>query len=169
LEPLGIRNPAPCIGRQRIGAWQVEDFQEAASITKTFDITKLVVRPGKYEITFLYTGGWNGLGIQRVALTAQSNAADSQPVELAVDEHVGSTAVRSRANVYSVELKKYSPEMHYLIVAKIRGTRPQSQRPGQTGCSGAVFMQRQRDLDWQQQIMATRPGEPVKAEPKKSR
>ena len=169
LEPLGIRNPAPCIGRHKIGEWQSEDFQEAASITKTFDITKLVAGPGKYEVTFLYTGGWNGLSIERVALAAQANAADSQPVEVGVDQHTGSTAVRSTANVYSVELKEYLPEMRYWIVAKVRGTKPQSQQPGRTGCSGTVFMQRQRDLDWQQQIMATQAGEPAKVEPKKSR
>ncbi len=160
LAPLGIRNPTPCFGRQKIGQWDSPDFAQQAAIVKTFDVTPAVIAPGTYEVTFLYTSGWNGLGIQRVALTAQPSTGEASPVEMAVDQHAGSTGVRSAGNVYSLTLKECPPHMRYQIVASVRGTRPQDQKPGHTGCSGTVYIRRQRDPDWQLQVLNVQPTTP---------
>lgn len=162
LAPWGIRNPTPCFGRQKIGQWDSPDFADQAAITKSFDVTQAIIAPGTYEVIFQYTSGWNGLAIQQVALTAQTKAGEGSPVEMAVDRHAGSTGARSTGNVYSLTLEKYSPETRYQIVAQVRGTRPQDQKPGHTGCSGEVYMQRQRDVDWQLQIMSVQPTTPAK-------
>jgi hypothetical protein len=159
LAPLGIRNPAPSIGRLQIGQWDSPDFAQQAAITKTFDVTPAVIGPGTYEVTFLYTTGWNGLGVDRVALAAQP-VKGGTPVEMAVDEHTGSTGARSTGNVYSLMLREHSPQARYLIVAGVRGTRPREQKPGHTGCSGAVYLRRQRDPDWQLQLMSVAPTTP---------
>ncbi|NOZ19895.1 MAG: hypothetical protein GXP25_02270 [Planctomycetes bacterium] len=157
LEPLGIRNPTPYIGAKKIGGWELKDFRETATIVKTFDVTKAVIGPGTYEVTFQYTSGWNGLGTRRVALTTLPKSGQGKPVEVCVDEHPGSTGCRSKGNIYSLTLKEYSPDVRYLIVANVRGTRPQDQQPGRTGCSGLVYLRRERDPDWQIQVMGIQP------------
>lgn len=43
LAPLGIRNPTPCFGQQKIGQWESPDFAQQAAITKTFDVTEAVI------------------------------------------------------------------------------------------------------------------------------
>lgn len=157
LEPHGIRNPASYIGTRKIGSWDSQDFRETAAITKTFEVTKNLIGSGTYEVTFQYTTGWNGLAVQRVALMAEPKTGGGKGVELAVDEHPGTTGARSSGNVYAVTLKEHSPDLRYLIVAKVRGTRPQDQQPGRTGCSGVVQMRRLRAPDWQLQMMSIQP------------
>ncbi len=162
LAPWGIRNPTPYFGRQKIGQWDSPDFSQQATITKTFDVTQAIIAPGTYEIVFQYTSGWNGLAVQGVTLTAQPKVGQGSAVEMAMDRHSGNTGARSSGNVYSLTLQEYSPQMRYQIVADVRGTRPQDQKPGYTGCSGSVFLRRQRDADWQLQVMSVQPTTPAK-------
>ena len=157
LIPLGIRNPAALLMSQKIGGWTLDDFREQAMIGKTLDVTDCIIGPGTYLVTFQYTGGYNGAGAYRAALVAQPKDGTGEPVELSVDEHYGSTGHRSKANVYSLRLDSYDPALRYRVVGRIRGTRPQDQQPGRTGCSGAIYLRRQRDPDWQLRIMNVQP------------
>lgn len=56
-------------------------------------------------------------------------------VEVAADRHSGSTGAHSTGNVYSLVLREYSPQMRYQIVADVRGTRPQDQKPATPGAA----------------------------------
>ncbi len=124
---------------------------------KTFDVTEQLAGPGTYLVTFRYTGGWNGAGTYRAALVTEPKADSESAVEVSVDEHQGSTAHHSKDNVYSLRLDSYDPTLRDRIVARLRGTRPQDQQPGHTGCSGTVYLQRERDPDWQVRIMNVPP------------
>jgi len=157
LEALGIRDPGRLLMSRQIGAWELEDFREKAEIVKTFDVTDEILGPGVYRVTFQYTTGWNGLGTRRAALVAQAKDGSGSPVELSIDEHIGSTGCRSTGNVYGLELAKHDPAMRYVVVANVRGTPPHVQKPGRTGCSGVVYFRRERDPDWQVRVMNVRP------------
>ncbi|MCK5801807.1 MAG: hypothetical protein KAI66_03195 [Lentisphaeria bacterium] len=157
LKPIGIRDPTPFLMSQKIGGWQSKDFQEKAEVVKTIDVTANILGPGAYTVTFQYKGGWNGLTSQRVALVKMPKGEQGEQVEISVDEHYGSTGHRSKGNVYALKLGAYDPGGRYLLVAKIRGTRPQEQKTGRTGCSGVVYFQRERDPDWQVRLMNVQP------------
>lgn len=157
LAPLGIRNPTTLVMDRKIGGWELDDFREQAMIEKTFDLTEQLVGPGTYLVTFQYTGGWNGVGTYRAALVAEPKDGGGEAVEVSVDEHQGSTGNQSKGNVYSLRLDSYDPTLRYRVVAQIRGTRPQDQQPGRTGCSGAIYLHRERDPDWQVRIMNVSP------------
>lgn len=158
LEPLGIRNPLGPYLREAIGQWKTEDFDQQAEITKVFDVSDYVGEPGTYEVGFKYTSGWNGLRIERVALVrASEESGASDRVELSVDEHDGSAAVRNRANVYAVELKQYHPKAHYQIVADIRGVPSQGRPPQRQGCNGEVWIKGRWPTEWRSRVESARP------------
>jgi len=157
LEPFGLRNPSGIIMSQQIAEWSSDDFRETNSIVKELDVTQYLVEPGTYSVTFQYTSGWNGLGTQRVALASAPTEKLDERVELSVDEHSGSTGHRSQGNVYTLTLDDHDRARRYYIVANVRGTRPQDQQPGRTGCSGVVRLRRERDPDWQVRLMNVRP------------
>ena len=157
LAPLGIRNPTALVMDRKIGGWELDDFREQAMIEKTFDVTGQLAGPGTYTVTFQYTGGWNGAGTYRAALVAEPKDGGGAAVEVSADEHQGSTGNQSKDNVYSLRLESYDPTLCYHVLARLRGTRPQDQQPGRTGCSGAVYLYRERDPDWQVQIMHVPP------------
>ena len=157
LRPLGVRDSSRFLMGRKIGGWTLEDFREGAAITKTLDVTEDILDAGTYTVTFQYTGGWNGVGTQRTALLGLPADAQDGGGELCVDEHVGSTGHKSTGNVYTLTLDSYDPDGRYLVVGRIRGTRPQDQTPGRTGCSGAVYLRRHRDADWQVRVMSISP------------
>jgi len=157
LKPIGIRDPTPFLMSQKIGSWQSKDFREKPQIVKTIDVTANILGPGDYTVTFQYSGGWNGLSSQRVALVSAPKDGEGEQVEICVDEHPGSTGHRSKGNVYAFKLDAHDPVGRYLLVAKVRGTRPQDQTSGRTGCSGVVYFQRERDPDWQVRLMNVKP------------
>ena len=159
LAPLGIRNPATLLMSCKVGEWSLEDFQEKAAIEKAIDVTEQLAASGTYRVTFQYTSGWNGAATLRAALVVQPRDGSGKPVEVCVDEHQGNTGNRSENNVYSLRLGAYDPSLRYQLVVRIRGTRPQDQQPGRTGCSGEITFQRERDPDWQVQIMAVKPSD----------
>lgn len=157
LVPLGLRDTSRFVMSQKIGSWTGEDFRESAVIVKEVDVTECILGPGTYTVTFQYTTGWNGLGTQRVALVGHKPGAEGKRVELSIDEHNGSTGHKSSGNVYSLKLDTYETGMRYLIVANVRGTPPQSQAPGRTGCNGLIRFRRERDPDWQVRLMGVKP------------
>lgn len=157
LTPLGIRNPTGLVISRKIGGWELDDFREQAMIEKTFDVTEQLAGPGTYRLTCQYTSGWNGASTYRVALVASPKTDGENAVEVSVDEHQGSTANQSKDNVYSLRLDSYDPALRYRVVARLRGTRPQDQQPGRTGCGGTVYLDRERDPDWQVRLMNVPP------------
>ena len=157
LAPLGIRNPAQLFMDWQVGGWELEDFRDRAMIEKTFDVTEQVLATGTYRVTFQYTGGWNGVTTHRAALVAEPRDGSGEPVQVAVDEHHGSTGHQSRNNTYSLRLETYDPALCYRLVVRFQGTRPQDQQPGRTGCSGEIRFHRERDPDWQIRIMSVPP------------
>ena len=157
LGAFGIRDPGRLLMSRRIGGWKLEDFREGAEIVKTFDVTENILGPGTYRVTFQYAGGWNGLGTRRAALVAQPQDGSGAPVELSVDEHMGSIGHRSEGNMYALKLEEHDPAMLYLVVSNVRGTPPQVQAPGRTGCSGVVYFRREREPDWQVRVMSVKP------------
>jgi len=157
LERFGLRNPSGVVASRQIGAWSSDDFRKRGRIVKELDVTQDLVTPGTFSVTFQYTGGWNGLAIFRVALVGEPKDRPGERIELSVDDHRGSTAIRSKGNVYSVALDKHDPSLRYWIVADIRGMRPQDQRPGKKGCSGFIRLRQERGPDWQVQLMNVQP------------
>jgi len=163
LAPFGVRNPALMLMSTKLGGWDSEDFRQQAAIEKTVDVSDQLAGPGMYQVTFQYTGGWNGVATSRATLIAEPKDGNGEPVEIDVDEHPGTTGHRSNGNSYSLRLDSYDPGMRYRIVGRIRGTRPQDQQPGRTGCSGAIYLRRERDPDWQVRIMGVLPLSPDEA------
>ncbi len=157
LAPLGIRNPAALLMTAEVGGWTLEDFREQATIEKSFDVTEQVAAPGTYRVTLQYTDGWNGAATLRAALVAEPRDGNGEPTEVCVDEHDGNTGNRSENNVYSLRLDSHDPKLRYRLAVRIRGTRPQDQQPGRTGCTGAISFQRERDPDWQIRVMELKP------------
>jgi len=157
LVRFGLRNPSGVIASRQIGEWSSDDFRKTARIVKEFDVTQDLVEPGTFSVTFQYTGGWNGLGIHKVALVAAPKDKPGRRAELSVDDHRGSTAIRSKGNVYALTLDKYDPSLRYWIVANIRGMRPQDQQPGKKGCSGFIRFRQEREPDWQVRLMSVQP------------
>ena len=157
LKVLGVRDSGRFLMGRKIGAWTLEDFREAAAITQTFDVTEDILDAGTYTVTFQYAGGWNGLGTERAALVSVPKDSQDTGTELCVDEHVGSTGHKSTGNAYTLTIDSYDPGKRYLVVARVRGTRPQDQAPGRTGCSGTVYLRRHRDADWQVRVMNIAP------------
>jgi hypothetical protein len=74
-----------------------------------------------------------------------------------VDEHEGFTGARSSGNVYRLTLKHYDPSKRYWLVADVRGTRPRDQKPGHTGCRGAIHFQQAMPPDWTVRLLAVEP------------
>ena len=157
LSPYGVQNPISLEMEQRVDGWSIDDFHKERAIEKTIDVTEFVNQSGTYFVKFLYTGGWNGLTIQRVALIAEPKEQNGKAVEISVDEHPGSAANQNRRNQYSVTLKAYDPAMRYRIVASITGSRPEDQSPGKEGCDGSIFLGANRSLDWQTRIVNVQP------------
>ena len=154
LQKLGLRNPISGYLREEIGRWETKDFDRSARITKQFDVTSYIAAPGIYHIGFRYTNGWNGLSIRRVALVSKSAGGHGKAVELSVDEHRGSAAVKNHGNVYTVELAHYDPAVHYYVVADIRGTSSRGRPPERQGCNGVVWIKGTKPSDWRQRIEA---------------
>ncbi len=157
LQKLGISNPVASYVRQKIGDWTTDDFDSGSRITKSFDVTSCVVKPGVYQVGFKYTGGWNGLGITRVALAKADDEGSGEPSELSVDEHSGSAAHRNRANVYTLTLDERDPSARYVVVASIRGTPRAGRPPERQGCNGSVWIQGNMPDNWRATIEAAVP------------
>ncbi len=157
LKRHGVRNSAGVITNYQIGAWSSEDFTQNPAIVKEFDVTDYLTGPGAYTVSFQYTSGWNGLSMSRVALAACPKDKPNEKVELSADQHQGSTGATSKGNVYFLKLDAHEAGRRYLVAAAIRGTRPQDQQPGRTGCNGVVQLQRQLEPDWQIRIMSVQP------------
>jgi hypothetical protein len=157
LEPLGIRNVFGSCVREEIGKWTADDFEQQNRITKVIDVTRYLAASGSYEVTFTYTGGWNGLSIERVALAAAPQGKPEDRKELSADKHHGSAAARNQANVYTVALERHEPAVQYFIVADVRGTPRHGRPPERQGCEGAISIKGVRPHDWRTRLELATP------------
>ncbi len=158
LAKFGVRDPMEGFASRQVGGWTVEDFRAGAEIEKLVEVTDQVSGPGSYRVEFKYTGGHNGLHISQAALIAAPGRDPAAGAEVVVDRHDGVAAARNLNNQYRLDLVQYDPAVKYFLKAAVRGTSPQSQKPGQTGCEGSIWLARDRGLDWQHQLMSIRPG-----------
>ncbi|NPV46119.1 MAG: hypothetical protein HPY69_04110 [Armatimonadetes bacterium] len=142
LAPLGIRNPALSLFRQKVGAWEDQDFEAQEAVQKVWEVTDRLPVPGTYHAEFAYTRGWWGLTIKRVALAAAPADAPDQRTELVADVHDGTAAYESRDNVYTLRLDAVDPAQRYYLVADIVGVRSSDKPENRRGCQGDVFLWR---------------------------
>ncbi len=157
LAALGLRNPLKPYLRNEIGKWKTNDFDQGGRITKTFDVTDVLLAPGEYEVGFKYTGGWNGLGIYGVTLVSAPADDPTQRTVISKDIHRGTAAHRNKANVYRVTLKRRDPKLRYFILADIRGACRFKRPPDKQGCNGVVWMQTRRPADWRKLVEQAKP------------
>jgi len=144
LVRLGVRDEKFPYRPHRIGAWKTKDFAAGADIRKQWDVSFYITEPGRYRVRFLYEKGWYGLRINRVALAAADPKAPDKLVEVAVDDHVGSTGHHPKNEIYILELKKYDPNLKYFILADVHG-RPPDAPEERRGCNGTVMMRKLPD------------------------
>lgn len=145
LEPLGIRNPALSLFRQKVGAWEDQDFETTEAVRKVWEITDQVTVPGTYQAEFVYTRGWWGLTIRRVALAAAPADAPDRLTELVADVHDGTAAYENRDNVYQLRVDAVDPAQRYYLVADIVGVRSSDKAENRRGCQGDVMLWRVRE------------------------
>lgn len=144
LRPLGVRNPGLAYFRQKVGAWQDDDFEAKQSVRKTWEVTPQVAGEGRYEVTFVYTKGWHGLTMSRVALCTAPADDRTKLTEVVVDQHPGVAAYQNRANVYTLNLERYDPALRYFVVADIGGVKSSDKPLNRRGCQGEVLMAKVR-------------------------
>jgi hypothetical protein len=157
LEKVGVRQPAAYGRSVTVGGWESEDFRETNVREKEIDVSQWVTGPGTYLVTMQYTHGWNGAATLRAALAASAKGKGTPRTDVAVDEHAGSTGWRSKGNVYRLVLDTYDPSKRYWLLTKFRGTRPQDQVEGKTGCEGKITLEREAPPDVVLRIMNTPP------------
>jgi len=157
LERFGVRAPELFASPQTVAQWTLKDFREKARREMVVEITEHVKAPGDFLVSFDYTRGWNGLHMWRAALAESPRDDADARTDLSADEHEGFAGYRSNGNVYRLKLEKHDPAKRYWLVADVRGTRPQDQKPGRVGCYGDILLQREMPPDWIVQVLNTQP------------
>ena len=142
LEPLGIRNPALSLFRQKVGAWEDQDFEAQEAVRKVWEVTDHLRVPGAYHVEFDYTSGWWGITIERAALASAPADAPDQLTELVADAHQGRVGYESQDNVYALKLEQLDPARRYYLVADIVGVRSSDKAENRRGCKGDVVLWR---------------------------
>ncbi len=144
MEALQVENPFKGFVAVEIGQWATADFDQGPAVTKVLEVTRHLAGPGRYEVGFKYTSGWNGLTMQRVALAASPAGKPDERTELMAAEHPGTAAARNKDHTYLVDLPAVEPGLSYWIVAAIRGT-PSAGRPiSRQGCNGSILLRKIR-------------------------
>ena len=142
LAPLGIEDRTPSLFGHTIGQWASDDFEQAESIIKTFDVAKYIDGPGTYTIEFVHGAGYNGLKTQRVALVDQ---AAQPPKEICADEHPGLAKSEEETPEYILKIDAIDPKAAYAIIAPITGVRSSDKPDNMRGCNGTVLIHKQRE------------------------
>lgn len=143
-EAQGTRDPNRPYRLRKIGEWKTEDFDAGAAQTKTWEVTKYVIEPGRYRVEFLYTSGWYGASIKQVALVSTPANDPAQQTELARDVHHGTTGHQPKNTTYELSLKQHDPARRYFVVADLIGvtTKPNAVH---SGCSGHATLNKIRE------------------------
>lgn len=108
-----------------IGEWKPSQMSQTL-VTLDWDASKIVTKPGKYQVTMQYTGGACRLDIKYVALQADG-------VEIARDTHDATTGAMDRDNEYELNVPELKANAKYTLVAQVRSD-------GGTDSNGTVTM-----------------------------
>ena len=141
LAPFGIKDTARPYRPHKIGSWKTADFDAKERIEKRWDATDSLDGPGTYRVRFVYTRGWNGLHMYRVALAIER---DGKLEQVAEDRHEGVAANKNLANTYTLTLEAHDPKARYIVLADIQGASSKTRPPSRQGCDGDVWMVRSR-------------------------
>ena len=142
LAPFGIRDTGRPYRPHKIGSWKTADFDDNERIEKRWDVTDSVDGPGAYRVRFVYTRGWNGLHMYRVALAVER---DGKLEQVAEDRHEGVAANKNLANTYTLTLEAHDPKARYIVVADVQGASSKTRPPSRQGCDGDVWMVKERE------------------------
>jgi len=141
LAPFGIEDPNAPYRRRKAGSWESADFQpNAERITKRFDVTDALLKPGDYRVEFDYTTGWWGITMYRAALATAPANEPEQLTEIVADEHEGMAAYENRANVYSLPVTELLPNVTYYLVVDLNGVASEDKPANRRDCNGDVWM-----------------------------
>jgi len=142
LAPFGIKDTGKPYRPHKIGSWKTSDFDAKERIEKRWDVTDSLDGPGTYRVRFVYTRGWNGLRMYRVALATERGGKLEQAAE---DRHEGVAANKNLANTYTLTLEAHDPKARYIVLADIQGASSKTRPPSRQGCDGDVWMVKQRE------------------------
>jgi hexosaminidase len=107
LHALGVHYRA-----EPLGHWTPRQVAETYQ-PLAWDVTSQVIGPGRYRVTFQYTGGACRFGIESVELLADGAV-------MSADRHRGVTGACDEGNTYIVELRKHSPGTRFELRASAR-------------------------------------------------
>lgn len=144
LAPMGIRQQAMAYFVQKAGSWKDADFEASEPRTLRFEVTPQIIGAGNYEVTFVYTAGWHGLYMDRVALVAVTGDDTQGGREVAVDKHPGVAAAQNRDHVYTLAVKETAPGQRYFLEVSIRGVRSSDKPENRRGCQGDILLRKVR-------------------------
>ena len=98
--------------RKTLGQWSPDTVTEQYAPI-TFDATTHITKAGDYRLLFQYTNGACRLGIEKVELLEDGEAAS-------FDTHRGVTGGSHKDNIYTLKLPMHNPNSKYQIRAYVR-------------------------------------------------
>jgi hexosaminidase len=110
-----------------IGAWKSDEPTEAWTV-REWEITEHLKEAGKFEVTFLYTGGSCRLDVQWAEIAVNGKC-------VARDAHWGTTGGRHEQNVYTLEVGELPADARITLRAQIRSD-------GGTDSNGEIHLSR---------------------------
>ncbi len=145
---LDIPGPVRVYRVRRIGGWTTDDFATGPSQRKTWEVTRPMTEPGRYQVVFRHDSGGQGATIKRVTLVGSPAGNPAQQTELSCDAHQGLTGREPRNAAYKVFLSRHDPQQRYFIVADVDGVA-RNAPPERSRCVGHAEMRKQRATDLQ--------------------
>ena len=98
----------------KIGEWKSGKVSAGVYKPVEFDATGKINKNGKYEITFVFTGGVQRLDIEKVEVVVNGKVVAS-------DVHYGTTGGQNKDNTYKLNITNYETGANYTIRANVMG------------------------------------------------
>jgi hypothetical protein len=143
---VGVSDPDRVYRVGRIGGWTSEDFATGPAQRKTWEVTRPLSEPGRYQIIFHHDSGRQTARIKRVALAWAPADNPAQKTELSHDEHEGLTGREAKNNIYEVLLDQRDPGRRYFLVVDLEGIA-RNAPPELSRCVGHAEMKKVRATD----------------------
>ncbi len=99
---------------QQVGQWKSGNISAGTFKPLDIDATGKINANGKYELTFIYTGGTQRLDIQKVEVIVNGKIVAS-------DKRSGTTGGTNKNNVYLLKIDNYETGANYTIRASVMG------------------------------------------------
>ena len=99
---------------KQIGQWKSGKVSAGVYKPVKFDATGKINKNGKYELTFIYTGGLQRLDIEKVSVIVNGKV-------VAEDKHHGTTGGQHKDNTYSLKIDNFETGANYTIEANVMG------------------------------------------------